>query len=47
MAQVSVGSIDNKVQGLVGLVHPHNMYPLVSQYGFQIKTGSNNLAPIL
>ncbi len=47
MAQVSVGSIDNKFQGLLGLVDQRNMYPLVLQYCVQIQTGSNNLAMIL
>jgi hypothetical protein len=42
-AQVSMGSINNKFQCLLGLVHPRIMYPLVSQYSFQIKTFRNIL----
>ena len=40
------GSVDNDLQGFVGLVHNRGSFPLVAKSGFQIRPGSNNMVAL-
>ncbi len=41
--KLASGSVDADFQGFTGLIHSSDSFPLVSEYGFQISPGSNNL----
>ena len=41
--KLASGSVDGDFQGFTGLIHSSESFPLVSEYGFQIRPGSNNL----
>ncbi len=44
--KLASGSVDTDFQGFIGLIHNSGSFPLVSQFGFQISPGSNNMVAL-
>ena len=44
--KLASGSVDTDFQGFIGLIHSSGSFPLVSQFGFQIAAGSNNMVAV-